>query len=312
MKLSEVVDYLNLLESQELDPTNDLVTDRLENIATVVKDYPLQFGSVTDTLTQDLDKIKKAISEFNSTIQTLKQNIQDEIKRQQPTYYQESYRLYEQDMVFETNEHILNRKLKIDFDSDNALRSSLRRYGDWRLSGMIIRPAKEDFIEEMVPLDPLYLVDNNMELLMPAISAFTPEYQRRLRPYTINEYENLEILGNLPSRQFGLIFAYNYFNFKPIQVIERFLIEIYQKLRPGGVVIFTYNECDRVQGIGAAENNWMCYTPGTRIRSIAEKIGYEVLANVIGEKDMAWFELRVRGPIISLRGGQTIAKILPK
>lgn len=109
-----------------------------------------------------------------------------------------------------------------------------------------------------------------------------------------------------------MIFAYNYFNFKPIQVIERFLIEIYQKLRPGGVVIFTYNECDRVQGIGAAENNWMCYTPGTRIRSIAEKIGYEVLANVIGEKDIAWFELRVRGPIISLRGGQTIAKILPK
>lgn len=312
MKLSEVVDYLNLLKSDKLDSSNDLIADKLENITHVIKDYPLQFTGISQALEADLAKVKQAVSEFNSTVQNLKQQLEEEVKRQQPTYYQESYRLYEQDMVFETNDHILKRKLKIDFESDNALRSSLRRYGDWRLPGMIIRPAKEDFIEELVPLDPLYLVDNNMELLMPAISGFTPEYQRRLRPYTINEYENEEILAKLPSRQFGLIFAYNYFNFKPVQVIERFLTEIYQKLRPGGVVVFTYNECDRVQGIGAAENNWMCYTPGTRIRAIAERIGYEVLANVVGDKDIAWFELRVRGPIISMRGGQTIAKILPK
>lgn len=312
MKLSEVVDYLNLLESRDLDPAYNSITGRLDNIEHSISNHSLQFGTSSQDLARDLLAVKAAIGQFDNTLQLLKQKLRDEISQQEPVYYQDSLRLYEQDMIYETTEYILDRRLRLDFETDNILRSRLKSYGDWRLPGMIIRPGRENFIEDMVPLDPLYVVDNNMELMHPAISGFTPEYQRRLRPYTINDYSNDKILYQLPNNQFGVVFAYNYFNFRPIEIVEKFLHELYQKLRPGGVVIFTYNECDLAPGIGAVEHNWMCYTPGRRIRSIADSAGYEIVNNYIGINDIAWFELKKPGEIESLRGGQTLAKIVPK
>ena len=313
MKLSEVVRYLNLLESRELDPAYDSITNRLDGITHMIENYPLQFDSTALALNNDLSNIKSAIDQFNHTLQSLKHKLQQEIQAQEPAYYQESTRGFGSDtLLTEPIDRILKRRLKLDFDTDTILRNRLRIYGDWRLPGMIIRPGLENFIEDMVPLDPLYLVDTDLELLQPAISGFTDEYQRRLRPYVISEHADLPILNQLPDNQFGFVFAYYYFNFKPIEIIEKFLHELYEKLRPGGVVIFTYNECDLAPGIGAAEHVWMSYTPGRRIRSMIDSIGFETINNHIGTYDIAWFELRKPGTIVSLRGGQSMAKIIPK
>ena len=287
------------------------LTDKLGAISRAINDHSLQFGSLSDDLNADLNNIKSAILSFDTTLQLLKQKLQSEIQQQEPEYYKESMRLFEQDMVFETTDYILNRRLKVDFDTSELLRNKIRNYGDWRLPGLIIRPGKENFIEYMVPLDPLYLVDTNIELLQPAISGFTQEYQRRLRPYVVDEYATT-VFDQLPTNQFGFIFAYYFFNFKPVEIIEKFLRELYQKLRPGGVIIFTYNECKLSPGVGAVENNWMCYTPGNKIQSIIDSIGFETINNHVGTYDIAWFEIRKPGTITSIRGGQALAKIMPK
>jgi SAM-dependent methyltransferase len=142
------------------------------------------------------------------------------------------------------------------------------------------------------------------------MSPFTQEYQRRLRPYVINDWKDTEIFTALPSNQFGLVFAYNYFNWKPIEMIEKFLTEIYQKLRPGGALVFTYNECDNWYGVGAVENAWMCYTPGSRIQTIARNLGYKIIEQCTGAGDIAWFEMHKPGEVRSLRGGQVLAKVI--
>ena len=152
---------------------------------------------------------------------------------------------------------MLFRSLRIDSDSLLMLKSRLLQYTDWRLPGLIIRPAREKFIEDLVPLDPLYVVDQHEDLLNPAIQAFTPEYQRRLRPYTINDYEHVDALWKLPANQYGLIFAYNYFNYKPMKVLRQYLDSMLVRLRPGGVAIFTYNDCDWRHGVALAEQNFM-------------------------------------------------------
>jgi SAM-dependent methyltransferase len=213
-------------------------------------------------------------------------------------------------MCFETVEHLINRKLSIEFNDYERLRNVIKTYTDWRLPGMVLGSRQETFVEDMVPMDPLYLVDHNQELLNAAMRPFTQEYQRRLRPYVINDWKDQEILAAIPTNQFGLVFAYNYFNWKPIEIIERFLIEIYQKLRPGGALIFTYNECDNWYGVGAVENAWMCYTPGSRIQTIARNLGYKIINQCTGTGDIAWFEMRKPGEIRSLRGGQVLARVI--
>jgi SAM-dependent methyltransferase len=214
-------------------------------------------------------------------------------------------------MRWETNEYILNRRLLIDADSDLIMRSRIKNYGDWRLPGMIIRPALETHIEELVPMDPLYVLDQHDELIMPAIQKFTKEYQHRLRPYVIHDHKKRP-LALMPNNQFGLIFAYNFLNYKPIEVVEKYLREFYHKLRPGGVAMFTYNNCDLPQGMALAEKSFMCYTPGHRIRSIAQEIGFENTFNQQGLNELSWMELKKPGEITSLRGGQALARICQK
>jgi predicted methyltransferase len=42
--------------------------------------------------------------------------------------------------------------------------------------------------------------------------------------------------SKLPDAQFGLVFAYNYFNFRPFEMMKKYFAEIYQKLKPGGML----------------------------------------------------------------------------
>ena len=117
MKLSALISYLNLLQEPEFDPTYEAITDKLGAISRAINDHSLQFGSLSDDLNADLNNIKSAILSFDTTLQLLKQKLQSEIQQQEPEYYKESMRLFEQDMVFETTDYILNRRLKVDFDT---------------------------------------------------------------------------------------------------------------------------------------------------------------------------------------------------
>lgn len=307
--LSKIVGYLNLLESEGLAPDCLSAVAQLANISHTVSNHHLQYGALRDDLAADLAQIRADIDKFQNTLECIKDKLREDIANREPEYYQLSTNLYEQEMIYETPEYILERRLQIDDENNQAIRARIQAYGDWRLPGMILRPGKENFIEEMVPLDPLYVIDHHEDLLKFAIEKFTVEYQRRLRPYIINDRTDEEIFKELPDRQFGFIFAYNYLNYKPIELIEKYLQEFYKKLRPGGRMLFTYNDCDFPQGIGLAENNFMCYTPGKKIKAILQNMGVEIIEHRVGPYNVAWMEVKRYGEIVTLRGGQSLAKI---
>ena len=124
----------------------------------------------------------------------------------------------------------------------------------------------------------------------------------------INDYEHTDALWQLPINQFGLIFAYNYFNYKPMKVVRQYLDSMFARLRPGGVAIFTFNDCDWAHGVALAERNFMCYTPSREINSHCYQLGFEILSVNRGQSDIAWMEIRRPGEIESIRGGQSLAK----
>lgn len=312
MKLSEIVAYINLLDSVSTDIECEEAVRKLDSLLHIVVNHSMQLGRISHELTENFNSVNSALKNFNNTASDLRERLQQDLETQEPEYLRESQRWFEHEQPFETNEYILNRRLAIDPDSNILLRSRLRSLADWRLPGLMFRPGLDTFVEDLVPLDPLYLVDQDQELLDPSVKQFTPEYQRRLREYTVDDRQPGRFLDALPDAQFGVIFAYNYFNYKPLHVIKQYLGEIYSKLRPGGVVIMTYNNCDRAQGVGLAEHNYMCYTPKRHILSYADRIGFELLSDYDGEGDLSWLEFKRPGEITSLRGGQTLARIVVK
>lgn len=310
MKLSEIVAYLNLLDSLDVHDEAAEATRRLAAVLHVVANHAVQVDSCSQDLEQNFDAVKRGLDDFESTLSRIKQRLVQLLHEQEPAYLAESYRLFDQEMRHDSVQHILSRRLGINDDSRLALQYRLKNLTDWRLSGMIIGPRTEKFIEDMVSMDPLYVVDTHEDLLAPAVRKFHPDYQRRLRQYVVNEYVPRPILNELPNNQFGVIFAYNYFNYRPIEVIRRYIQEIASKLRPGGTFIMTYNNCDRAHGIGLTERHWMCYTPQRLIVEAAVDAGLELVSATDKSSDLSWIEFVRPGEIETLRGGQSLAKII--
>jgi hypothetical protein len=310
MKLSEIVAYLNLLDTLDVHDEAVEATRRLAAVLHVVVNHAVQVNSCSQDLEKNFDSVIHSLDDFESTLGQIKQRLTQMLHEREPAYLTESYRLFDQEMRHDSPQYILTRRLEVDNDSRVALQYKLKNLTDWRLPGMIIGPRTETFIEDMVPMDPLYVVDTHQELLDPAVRSFTPDYQRRLRQYVVNDYVPGPILNDIPGGQFGVIFAYNYFNYRPMEVIRRYIQEIASKLRPGGSFIMTYNNCDRAHGIGLAERSWMCYTPQRLIVEAAIDAGLELASATDESGDLSWIEFVRPGDIETLRGGQSLAKII--
>jgi hypothetical protein len=310
MKLSELVNYLNHIDEFDLDQIHQEARGRFDAVIYKIVNHQVQFAKHTQRIQNNGREISLAFENFNQTIAAIRTHVVDAIAAQQPDYLRESLRLWQHEMIFDSNEYILQRKLYCDPDSQALLSGRILSYNDWRLPGLIFRPALEKHVEQLVPLDPLYMVDNNHDLLKPAHQAFSAEYQRRLRLYTIQETLGQSFLTALPDSQFGFCFAYNYFNYKPLEVICQYLDELWKKMRPGGTVFFTFNDCDRAHGVALAESSFMCYTPGSMIQEHAESLGFELTHQHIGLGNIAWLEFQKPGQIQTMRGGQTLAKVV--
>ena len=310
MKISELVGYLNQLKQEYATPDYTGALLKLDSLAHLTQNHNVQFAEFSLELKNLFDTTKSNIAEIENLMSELQNKINGIIKSLESAQFAETERWYYEEEVMTSPAYILNRRMRIDDDSNLILRGRLKTYTDWRVPGMIIRPGLESFVEELVPLDPLYLVDQDTELLEPVLSAFNEQYRRRLRPYVIDDGKYENPLWQLPDQQFGLIFAWNFFNFKPLSIIERYLIDFYQKLRPGGLAIFTFNDCDIELHARLAESNFMSYAPGSSVRHCAEKIGFDIVYYHHGKGDVVWLEIQKPGKIESIRGGQALAKIV--
>jgi len=312
MKLSDLVNYQMELDAMSAVSTRQQADIDLEKITYIVAHESIQLGEHANTLQHKHKEIQQTFDEFETLLNQLKAELKQLIVDTEKPWFAESYRLYEQEMIHESTEYVLNRRPNITDETQQFYSTRIMRYNNWHHPAMIIRPGKEIYINNLLASDPLYLVDESHDLLQPAISQFNPLYQQRLRPYSINERNSNKILYKLPDEQFGIVLAYNFFNFKPFEIIRKYLAEIYQKLRPGGILAMTFNDCDRAKGVMLVERHFCCYTPGYLVRELAQSLGYEVEFSWTDQGPTTWLELRKPGNFISLRGGQALAKIIPK
>jgi SAM-dependent methyltransferase len=310
MKLSELINYRNQLNESSAVSVLNTANIELDKVLHLVDAQPELMNSITHNLTTQYRNIQQAFDNFEIDLNNIKSQLKSKIEEAERPWFQEGYNLYDKGEA-DYAEDILNNRQAHAPDSA-PFRSRLTQYANWKHSAMIIRPGLETFINNMVAYDPLYLVDLSHDFLRPAMEKFNEQYQNRLRPYVVNESIDDEILGKLPDGQFGMCLAYHYFNFRPFEIIKKYLAEVFDKLKPGGIFAFTFNDCDRPSAVVLVENYYCCYTPGYLVRELAATMGYEIVYSYNDPGPSTWIELRKPGELDSLKGGQTLAKILPK
>lgn len=312
MKLSTLVDYYNQLEKLTPQDATDAINKQVGDSLYLIKNHDLQFPSLADRLSQQHEKIHQSFIDYSSTVEEIKTKIKKLIDDLEPQYLANSYRIYADEFVSDKSEYILSRQLEMTEESRAHVSARIKRHGDWKHAGMVIRPGIDIWVNDLVGCDPLYLIDRDMDLLRPTVERFPAQYRNRLRTYLLNGTNDGQVLGAIPDGQFAFCLVYYFFNFMPLEMIKTYFIEIYEKLKPGGTLTFTFNNCDLAGGVMMMERYFTCYTPGKLVLSLAESIGYTVQHVYQIDNACAWVELQKPGELTSLRGGQTLAKIIPK
>jgi len=317
MKLSAIVRYLNLIDSMLEHNARQAVFGELEPLHHLITTHDLQYPNFTKAVDFNLSQVRQAIERFDNSIVNLRSNLIKEVGTLQPTYLEDSYRIYLEGKSQDSVEYLLNRRLVLSSKSEEFLTGRLKKYSDWRHPGMILRPGLEPWVDMLVGLDPLYLVDQDLALFHPIKDKFNQHYLERLRMYQVQEVGTQEtgtqaILHQLPDHQFGFVLAYNYFNYKPIEVMTQYLTEMYQKLKPGGIFAFTFNNCENAAGVELVERSYMCYTPAQQVHKVVKSLNYEVEIERHLDASNTWLEIKKPGTLSTLRGGQALAKIVDK
>lgn len=319
MKLSELVAYRNQINDLTASHMKDTVTQEMNKIKYLVKDFDVLDQSHKDFYDTRMHSMERAICDIEIYLDQIKQQVEQLVVETSRQYFQESTTRYEETIMnrdVQQPEYItLDRHLPLKLPESGAefLKNRLGTYSNWRYPGMIIHPGQESFIDVMVANDPLYLIDDRHELLKPAVEKFNRIFQNRLCQYVITEtLQDYDILKPIPDNQFGLIMAYNYLNFRPYEVVKRYIKELNSKLRPGGMLIITINDCDRPPGVMLVEQKWCYYTPLTLVLEYAKSLGFTVEFTWTDGGASTWIELKKPGQLNSIRGGQTMATVVPK
>ena len=320
MNFVDLVRLANQLENLTMTDLKQVVGQRFEH---VMHETNLPEAGLENIFYENLRSRNSILSEgfdgFEQELNELKKEVELRVEAEGRAWLQQSYNRYEQQLETrhrQSEEAVTwhqNKPMVLDPDLQTLLTNRVSYNCDWHHPAMIIHPVSQHaFFDAMVESDILYVADENPFLIDPVVEKYNDTYRRRLRINHIEETFDQALLPNVPDAQLGYCLIYNYLDFKPFEMIQRYLTEIFQKLKPGGVLAFTYTDCGRYPAISLVIQEIVCYTPGNLIRAWAEHVGFEETFIHKDTGPSVWLELRKPGQLTSLKGGQSLAKIVPK
>ena len=318
MKLSELVAYRSALEQFDFHRESRLLIKTiLEAKAHVDNKVETDINQQTvfgDTnyqteMSKDIERLEESISDLQDNFEYYRSQVDDIIKERQEEYIKKSENMYIGDEIPNAKQSALERKLIMDDENTEKFFDRITQLSDWRYPGMIINVQERKIVDEMASSDPLYLVDMNQSTLDGLTATMNDVYRHRARPYEIDRFiSRRKYFGDLPKDQFGLIVIWNTLNNLPLSMCEQVLKQLLDLLRPGGTLLFTYNDCDNAHNIRSFENNFRQFTPGSMMVTMAEEIGYHVRFRT--QSIHGWMELKKPGELATIRGGQSLGRVI--
>ena len=313
MELIDLVKYKVLLDKLSLHEPRLAIQALLHQFNNDVNTHNMDFDNLKDSMTDSTKNITTEINVLYQNLDQLKCRINESIVNIETPYLEVKSETIYKEGINDDWDYKLDRdrfkKLLYDPATFDFFVGRLNEHVNWKYPGLQLGPRIGDITDHLVALDPLYLVDEHRDMFKVVKQLWSKQYQQRLR-YYVNDEQQANVLGGLlPLGQFGFVVAVDYFNFRPLRLIKQYLATLTTFLRPGGVVIFTYNNCDYPIGVDNFLNSYYTYTPGHLVKEACIEYGFKILASFDMDNNVSWLEIKKPGTLSSLKGGQCLGAI---
>lgn len=305
-----LLNFLEVISELDCQPESEALLNQMTALVNECGFKPV--GDDFDKIQSTFQQIKADIHRFEQNLEDIKANIYRQIQAYDEQNLPRSLADWEGGEKHELSFSVLNRKRVVDPLTSIMLHERLKIKTNWQYPAMVLRPAKALHVESLVSSDPLYFLDTDQDLMDATANWFTPDYQRRLCKYIYKESLNEHMFDNLPINQMSLVYACDFLNFRPFELIKKYMAQVLGLLRPGGYFVLTYNNCDTISGAQLFEINSGSYVPGRLLKQSAKTLGYEIAFEYSDNNAFSWIELKKPGELSSIRAGQTLASIKNK
>lgn len=289
----------------------------------------IELSKVRDRLQQldrDLDpryseSLQSYIQTFNDTIiavQHQKGSMSELVQKIDQHILDISHELFSAGYDSGLRNSMMNHDMRMqrEFSLPEAARTlaldRIRNYCDWHYPGLELGCRTGSWTQYLVGCDPLYIVDLDQRFLDTTASQFSELYQARLRKYVINFLPdtNEPNLSILPENQFGFVFSWEFFNYLALETTRYYLEQVFKLLRPGGTMMFSYNDGDTPNGAAYAPYS-QSYLPKSHLVRICNEIGYQVVnAECYDNGVVNWIEIRKPGQLTTIKSHQALGEII--
>jgi hypothetical protein len=310
--LSYFVKYKESVDNASITKSTSALMNDISNTIGCLNNYTEASSNIA-SLQEQQHKITEELLKFNELLSEFKNSVEINLRRKESEYLSKSYKLYEENKQIDTPEYIIERLSKHPLISNNSIKKriihDISEHCSWKHPGVVIRPGNCELMDSLISLDPLYVVDENLVLLDCIKSKWNEVYQSRLRYSIIDDSSDI-IFKTIPKNQIGFILVTDFFNYKPIEVIKNYCTEIFDLLKPGGIMLFTYNNCNLANAVRNFEKVLYSYTPGSLVIPMLELINFELIKTFNDSNtNTNWVVVKKPGILSSLRGGQCLGEI---
>lgn len=311
MKLYDLVNFRQrLCEYYHIDKSVRELTEVRDHLSNMDRDLDPQYSQYVQQNLQTFNDTIVKLQNQHGTLNQLLITVDRHIENITHELFSEAY---DSELRFAIMNHESRaaRTSTIPQAARELILERIRIYSNWHFPGLELGCHIGEWTEHLVANDPLYLVDLNRRFVDQAAAQFPVQYQNRLRKYVLGlPKPGDNVLYALPKEQFGFIFSWDYFNYLSLSTTKSYLEQTYQLLRPGGVMLFSYNDGETPTGAGYAESRSQSYTPRSMLMTICRELGYEFIQAESFDSGVAsWIEIRKPGQLETSRAHQTLGEI---
>jgi len=254
---------------------------------------------------------------------------------------------------------ISTTKMALDESTKDKISAKISQYSNCNYPGLQMLSKEKHWIAPMVSCDPLYLtknnsgntgqdgrsgsyqdgrsfemikegfdgnnvcfVDLNIELMQleDLLVDYPNSYKQRARLYIIKNRD----FSILPQNQFGFILCWDNFDYLTYDIVQKYLQEAFRLLRPGGIFMFSYTNCDLELSALRVDYQAAAYCTSAWLLKSLDEIGYEVINLIdcnstvhhpdlgLQANPISWAEVRKPGKLTTVKRSQAQGSVLKK